>query len=109
MKRQHRVVWSKGMFLAPEHFQAQARFIDEELSFRGSLNRYANWGVSELVVDESSLEEGTFRILRCSGVMPDGLAFSFGGTESAPDGRSFGRFLEGNEDDLDVYLGIPET
>jgi type VI secretion system protein ImpJ len=110
MKRQHRVVWSKGMFLAPEHFQAQARFIEEELSFRTAVGRLANWGVSELVVDHSSLEEGTFRVLRCSGVMPDGLAFSFGGSETAPASRSFKDLLDAaSDEEIDVYLALPET
>ena len=108
MKRQHRVVWSKGMFLSSQHFQAQDQYFEDEFRFRCAVTRYSNWGVTELEVDEDGIENRTFRVTRCAGVMPDGLAFSLGGSEKAPDGRSFEKLFKRELDQLDVYLALPE-
>ena len=34
MKSKHRVVWTKGMFLTPQHFQTQEHFFEANLNFR---------------------------------------------------------------------------
>jgi predicted component of type VI protein secretion system len=35
MKNRHRVVWSKGMFLNPQHFQAQDQYVEDTLHLTG--------------------------------------------------------------------------
>src|SRR5258708_4683638 len=108
MKRQHRVVWSKGMFLSPQHFQAQDQFVEDELRFRSSTALFAHWGVSELDIHEESIANRKFTLVRCAGLLPDGLAFSLPESDQAPLGRSFENIFPSDQQTLDVYLAVPE-
>ena len=61
MKNRHRVVWTKGMFLTPQHFQTQDQFFENNLNFRFAASQFANWGVTELKIDTGNFENGQFR------------------------------------------------
>ncbi len=94
MKNLRRVVWSRGMFLTPQHFQTLDRFLDDSLQFRFTASSFANWGVVDLGIDQESLTNGLFTVaqlpgrparrdylqhagIRCSSARaPDGGAFS---------------------------------
>ena len=108
MKRLRRVVWSKGMFLTPQHFQAQDNFHDESVHFRFTATNFANWGVSSLDVDAESLTNGVFTVRSCRGVMPDGLAFNMPESDDPPAGRPLAQHFGPAQEHLDVYLAIPE-
>ena len=76
MAGKNRVAWREGMFLRPQHFQAQDRFFDAQIRSRvDGVQSYA-WGFTEVVVDEDLASLGKFGITRCSGVLPDGTPFS---------------------------------
>lgn len=108
MKNLQRVVWSKGMFLTPQHFQVQDRFVEDNLQFRFSTALFANWGLTSLRIDQESLANGTFTLQSCRGILPDGLAFSFPDSEAGPGGRPFAEYFAPTQESLDVYLGIPQ-
>jgi len=108
MKRSRRVVWSKGMFLTPQHFQAQDEFFNDLLQFRFAASNFANWGFTGLSVDEASLVNGLFTIRHCRGLLPDGLTFNVPETDDAPAGRSIEEFFPPTQDTLDVFLTVPE-
>ncbi|MEM9549675.1 MAG: type VI secretion system baseplate subunit TssK [Pseudomonadota bacterium] len=70
------IVWSEGMFIAPQHFQ----------HFDVSLQRYVNevaqldleagdYGVSELDINADALAMGKFAVREAAGVFPDRLFF----------------------------------
>ena len=67
MKLQHRVVWSRGMFLMPQHLQAQDDSISDEFQFRSTIGGPYNWGLTRIKVDEDAIANGGrfFRLLRC--------------------------------------------
>ena len=75
MSKPQKVVWTKGMFLMPQHFQAQDEYFEHEFHFRAAVSNFANWGFSRLGIDEASLVNGFFTLRHCEGVFPDGLAF----------------------------------
>lgn len=108
MKNRHRVVWSRGMFLAPQQFQAQDQYFEEMLQFRFAASQFGNWGVTELEIDAEALANGLFRIARCAGVMPDGEPFEMPDADDLPASRGVTEHLSQNRESLDVYLGIPE-
>jgi len=84
MSGKNRVAWREGMFLRPQHFQAQDRFFDGQLSARvGSVRPYP-WGFTEIVVDEDLASLGKFGVVRCAGVFPDGTPFSIPGEIPPP-------------------------
>ncbi|HEX8240421.1 MAG TPA: type VI secretion system baseplate subunit TssK [Allosphingosinicella sp.] len=76
MAGKNRVAWREGMFLRPQHFQAQERYLDAQLKARIDSVRPYPWGFTELVIDEDLASLGKFGVSRCSGVMPDGTPFS---------------------------------
>src|SRR5215813_10121809 len=109
MKSRHRVVWTKGMFLTPQHFQTQDQFFEDNLNFRFAASHFSNWGVTELKIDTEALENGTFRLAKCHGLMPDGEPFEIPGTDDMPASRSVVEHFPPTRDSLDVFLAIPEN
>ncbi|WP_155265321.1 type VI secretion system baseplate subunit TssK [Sphingomonas segetis] len=76
MTGKNRVAWREGMFLRPQHFQAQERYFDAHIRARvDSVQPYA-WGFTSIAVDEDLASLGKFGVLRASGVLPDGTPFS---------------------------------
>src|SRR4051794_3683642 len=108
MKNRHRVVWTKGMFLTPQHFQTQDQFFEDTLHFRFAASHFANWGVTELDIDSEALGNGTFRLNLARGVMPDGEPFDVPETDEMPPSRAFAEFFAPTRQSLDVFLAIPE-
>jgi type VI secretion system protein ImpJ len=108
MKNLRRVVWSKGMFLTPQHFQVQDNYIEDTSQFRLGVSLFSNWGVVSLKIDQEALANGSFTVQDCRGILPDGLAFSFPDSDALPPGRPFAEYFGPNEDSMDVYLAIPE-
>jgi type VI secretion system protein ImpJ len=76
MTGKNRVAWREGMFLRPQHFQAQERYFDAHIRARvDSVQPYA-WGFTAVTIDEDLASLGKFGLLRASGVLPDGTPFS---------------------------------
>lgn len=76
MTAKNRVAWRQGMFLRPQHFQVQDRFVDGLVRARVDSVRPWAWGFTELKIDEDLASLGKFGVVRASGVMPDGTPFS---------------------------------
>ena len=108
MKNRHSVVWTKGMFLTPQHFQTQDQFFHEAIQFRFAASQYSNWGVTGLEIDSEALANGLVRLSRCAGIMPDGEPFDVPETDDAPPSRAVAEHFPPTRESLDVYLGIPE-
>src|SRR5215510_11244640 len=101
MKNRHRVVWTKGMFLTPQHFQTQEQFLEDSIQFRFTASQYANWGVTDLIIDSEALENGQFRLLKCVGIMPDGECVDIPDTDQPPASRSVVEHFPPTRDSLD--------
>lgn len=72
MSTGNKVVWSEGMFLRPQHFQQQDRYVENLLEGRiQGLSNY-QWGFQELEIDSQLLKLGKVAINRCKAVLPDG-------------------------------------
>src|SRR5207302_1397944 len=93
LKNRHRVVWSKGMFLNPQHFQAQDQYFDDALHFRFANSAYCNWGVTALNIDAESLANQKFELIEAQGIMPDGLTFRMPDVDPLPPSRELGDFF----------------
>jgi type VI secretion system protein ImpJ len=108
MNHLKRVVWWKGMFLTPQHFQMQDRYLEDTLQFRFQASLYANWGVTELAIDEPALANGTFALRQCRGILADGVAFSIPDVDDPPASRDLQEFFVPGAPYLDVYLALPD-
>lgn len=103
MEGNNRVAWREGMFLRPQHFQAQDRFVDAQLRARADCLRPWPWGFTQLTIDEDLAGFGKFGLIRASGVLPDGTPFSIPADIPPPEP------IEVPEDTRDavIYLTLP--
>lgn len=82
MKKTHKVLWTEGMFLRPQHFQQAEEYL-ENYSW-GHRHMAYPWGFSSLQIDESLLELGKVALRAASGVFADGTVFHFSDAADAP-------------------------
>jgi type VI secretion system protein ImpJ len=108
MKRQSRVVWTKGMFLSPQHFQAQDLYFEDLLHSRFGASHFANYGVTDLQIDADSVANGLFKLVSARGMLPDGESFDMPGSDELPASRQFAQNWPTSDETLDVYLSLPE-
>src|SRR5436305_6138286 len=108
MKRQSRVVWSKGLFLTPQLFDAQQRFFEGEFQFRSTLSGFQRWGINEIELDETAISQGKIRLVKCSGVFENGLTFSMPEADALPGQVSLVQSFAPDQTSLDVFLAIQE-
>jgi len=107
MKSLSRVVWSEGMHLGPHHFQAQSRYFEDSIQFAISALFPNAWGLVSCELNSPALRNGTFSIVHCRGVFPDGLAFNMPESDELPQPREIGELFPPTRDTLTVSLAIP--
>ncbi|WKD50017.1 type VI secretion system baseplate subunit TssK [Microbulbifer spongiae] len=85
MSANNKVIWSEGMFLRPQHFQQQDRYLEQLVEARtASLGPYT-WGVVELAIDSEPLSMGKVSVSRLRAIFPDGTPFLAPENEHLPD------------------------
>lgn len=109
MRQLQPVVWSKGVFLSPQHLQAQDRFFEDSLRFTIESLSFRGWGFSTLQIESASISEGQLQIGVASGLFPDGLAFDIGGTDVAPHSRILDECFREGGSACTFFLAIPQT
>jgi type VI secretion system protein ImpJ len=110
MSRSQRVVWSEGLFLTPHLFQQHERYHEDLLHFRLKPFTPFYWGLLDYDIDTDTLTNGSFRLNRCNGIMPDGLPIQMPANDPLPPNRSFKeeKIFPSSAATLDVFLAIPE-
>jgi type VI secretion system protein ImpJ len=79
-----RIVWSEGMFLRPNHFQQQERFLEHRIESRCADLTPFSWGFTHLKIDRQALALGRLAIESCRGVLPDGTTFDVPAHDNPP-------------------------
>jgi len=95
------------MFLQPHHFQQAERYVLNAINAVRNAESPYLFGVSELEIDKDAVGNGLISILRCSGILTDGVVFSMPKQDNAPNARSFADHFTPDQQSLDVYLGLP--
>ncbi|WP_461536321.1 type VI secretion system baseplate subunit TssK [Spongorhabdus nitratireducens] len=71
-----KVAWLEGMFVSPQHFQQQERYVlGQALMYLSSMQPGAS-GVAGLQLDHAFLKHGKLAIKQAHGIFPDGTPFS---------------------------------
>ncbi len=106
-RRQSRVVWEEGMYLAPHHFQAQRRHCEDMIATTlDALFPFA-YGVTSASLDTEALASGTLALAFARGILPDGTVVSVPDADAAPAPTPLApRFAPDRESHL-VYLALP--
>ena len=84
MSHENKVVWTEGMFLNPQHFQQQERYLERYIAGRTLNTELKNWGFTRLEIDQQLLKLNKFAVLRAEGIFPDGTPFSIPDIDPAP-------------------------
>ena len=84
MSDSNKVVWSEGMFLRPQHFQQQNRYMERYVEGRTAALSPYFYGFTSLNIDKEPLHLGKLSITEASGIFPDGTPFSIPDNEELP-------------------------
>lgn len=84
MSFRSKVVWSEGLFLRPQHFQQQDRYLEGLIEARSAGLRPYAWGFQDVQVDQDLLAVGKLAIQRARGVFPDGTPFAMPDEDELP-------------------------
>lgn len=103
MSWRNKVVWSEGLFLRPQHFQQETRYLEHFVELRSGRLRPHAWGFTELKVDSDLLRIGKVGIASARGVMQDGTPFDIPDEDAAPAPIE----LDENTRACTVYLSLP--
>lgn len=103
MSVNNKVIWSEGMFLRPQHFQQQDRYIERYIEARTQALGAYLWGLTEIAIDNEPLSMGKLSVAHIKGVFPDGTPFIAPESEALPEVIDI---PENTQDEI-VYLCIP--
>lgn len=76
MQHSHKVIWSEGLFVTPQHFQQQDRYLTEQSQLYNNANSCYHWGILKLEIDLGLLAESKISIKQCQVILPDGTLVS---------------------------------
>ena len=107
MKFLSRVVWSEGMYLGPQHFQAQSRYFEDSIQFAVSSLWSQPYGLLGCGLDEEALRNGTFALVHARGVFPDGMPFLMPECDAVPPPRPIADLFPPTRDRVTVSLAVP--
>jgi len=108
MRQLQPVVWSKGVFLSPQHLQAQDRFFEDSLRFVSEALPFRNWGFSSLQIDTAGLSQGRLALLSCSGAFPDGLLLDIPDSDAPPRARNLDECFHPDQPTCSFWLAVPQ-
>lgn len=103
MSLESKVVWTEGMFLNPQHFQQQERYLERYINDKCSAYGAYGWGLQEFELDQQLLKLGKISVVKARGVFPDGTPFNF---PDVDDSASVLDVAE-NTHDCIVHLAVP--
>jgi type VI secretion system protein ImpJ len=108
MRQLQPVVWSKGVFLSPQHLQAQDRFFEDTLRYLSGAMSFCNWGFSTLQIDPAGLSEGRLAVSQASGIFPDGLMLDCPASDAPPALRTLDKCFPDGSKSCAFYLAVPQ-
>ncbi len=108
MKFLSRVVWSEGMYLGPQHFQAQSRYFEDSIRFAVTSLWGRPYGLLGCGLDHEALRNGTVALVHARGIFPDGMPFLMPECDALPTPRPVADLFPPTRDRITVSLAIPE-
>lgn len=102
-----RVVWEDGMHLAPQHFQAQRRYHEDQIARSLGVFTPFAYGLVSLVLDEEALRNGTLSLVQARGVLPDGTPFHCPETDPCPASLAVADHFSPTRDAHVLHLVLP--
>src|SRR5437588_5960723 len=107
MRLLSKIVWSEGMHLSPQHFQAQSRYFEDCVHFATTSLWNEAYGFVACEIDSDSLRNGILALLHARGLFPDGLAFDMPECDLLPEPRDITELFPPTADHVTFNLTIP--
>ena len=109
MRQLQPVVWSKGVFLSPQHLQAQDRYFANCLHFNLEALAFRSWGYTALQIENSEVLEGQLQLPAAAGLFPDGLPFDIAAAGEWPPPRVLDECFSDGMTACTFFLAIPQA
>src|SRR5207245_10210780 len=103
MSAHNRVIWSEGLFLLPQHFQQQERYVERYVETRCRSLVPHGWGFTEIEFERDLLSIGKAALRRLAGVFPDGTPFQLPDDDPLPTPIDIGTAVRNQV----LYLAVP--
>jgi type VI secretion system protein ImpJ len=103
MSAHNRIIWSEGLFLQPQHFQQQERYLERFVEARCQSLIPHSWGFTEIEFERDFLSIGKAALRRAAGVLPDGTPFRMPDDDPLPAPIDIGADIR----DQILYLAVP--
>lgn len=101
----NKVIWQRGGFALPQHFQQQQRHCEYLLTRRLDAQGDFFWGFTSLSINTELLAQGKIMIDHAAGCMPDGTVFSIPDQDLLP--VPFQPDALSSKESHDIYLALP--
>lgn len=92
------------MFLRPQHFQQEARYLERLVEARLAVSVPHFWGLEALEIDDALLGAGKLALTRAYGVMPDGALFDCPTHDDLPEALQIGEEAIGKTITLSIAV-----
>ena len=79
-----KVTWSQGMFVQPQHFQQNTRYLENFVISRCQGITPYDWGIEKIKLDTELLAQGKIAVENCSGRFDDGTPFNITQASEGP-------------------------
>lgn len=99
----NKVIWSEGLFLRPQLFQQQERYLEYYAHKRAATITPFFWGFAQYEIDQEALVYGKLVLRLGRGVLPDGTPFDIPGHANPPEPLSILPEHLGKT----IYLAVP--
>ena len=103
MSASRKVVWSDGLFLQPQHFQQQERYLEQYVELRCYPLAPYSWGLTSLEINPDDLRIGKFGLKKAAGVFPDGTPLRMPDDDPLPASID----IKPDDRDKELYLALP--
>jgi type VI secretion system protein ImpJ len=103
MSENNRIVWTEGLFLRPQHFQQQERYLESYIEGRTGALRAHSWGFMQIEIERDLLSIGKLGLRSARGIFPDGTPFAMPDNDPLPPALEVGPTLR----DQEIHLVVP--
>jgi type VI secretion system protein ImpJ len=103
MSLYNKVIWTEGLFLQPQHFQQQDRYLERYVEMRCQALAPHTWGFTGIELEHDLLSIGKFGLRSAAGIFPDGTPVRMPDDDPLPPPLEIG----GQDRDQIIYLAVP--
>ncbi|ATE59927.1 type VI secretion system baseplate subunit TssK [Thauera sinica] len=103
MSWHNKVVWNEGLFLRPQLFQQQERYLEHYAHKRSAPLSPFFWGFSHFSIDSEALTLGKLILQSAAGVFADGTCFDIPGSTPPPRPLT----IQAEHLEQEIYLAVP--